>query len=393
MLQAVCCAPKRKYPEVFEEYNKARGVLVVEAEREDGGPHTACVIFGHGLGDTPLGCSEQCKYWAANLPWVRFVLPAAPDAAVTINGGEVMPSWYDVHGLEDRTQEPFTGLDGSRDRWSFLLKREAELLPGGAARVVLAGFSQGGGLALYTGLLRHAAVRAGEENLQELPPVAGILAMSCSLPAMHVLEEAFQKRGGASEKLRGVPVLQCQGSADPAVPVQRARGTQEFLGGIGMERLEFKEYEGLGHDANMAEMDDVVAWLSEVLPEEAIQGAPAPAGSKPMAEMISEQAPPPAAAPPPPPPPPPPPAPAAAPTAAATAAAPPGAPPSGAAGQWSMAEVSQYLEALGLGQLKPAFEENAVDGEMLVGLSEEDLVSELGCTKLQARKVMQRLPR
>merc|ERR1712183_121000 len=96
----------------------------------------------HGLGDTAAGWADAAVHFSAHLPHVKFVLPTAPVQPVTLNGGMEMPSWYDIKGLGQRSEEPCHGLDESRQKVCRLI--EEELTMGVAhRRIVLGGFSQG----------------------------------------------------------------------------------------------------------------------------------------------------------------------------------------------------------------------------------------------------------
>jgi len=134
--------------------------------------HTATVVFLHGLGDTGRGVEDlgQAMRCAA-LSHVKFIFPTAPERPVTLNGGAIMPAWYDIVGLAERAQEDNDGLDVSANTITKILDEERR---GGIAydRMVLAGFSQGGAMSLWTGLQLPAEKK-----------VAGIVVMSGYLPA------------------------------------------------------------------------------------------------------------------------------------------------------------------------------------------------------------------
>src|SRR5213592_5188441 len=133
---------------------------------------------------------------------LRFVFPHAPMRPVTINRGYVMRAWYDVVG---DGSEDAAGIRASQARVEALIAREkARGFP--AARVVLAGFSQGGAMALHTGL-RHP------ERL------AGIVALSCYLPLAATLAAEASPAG------RGAAIFMAHGTEDPLIPVARARGS------------------------------------------------------------------------------------------------------------------------------------------------------------------------
>ena len=108
---------------------------------------SSCVIFLHGLGDTAEGWLHGAHFLAASLPQTRFLLPTAPIQPVSLNGGMAMPSWYDIRGLGERADEPCDGIEESRKTVEGLIQ---EQLDAGmtSERIILAGFSQGGGIVI-----------------------------------------------------------------------------------------------------------------------------------------------------------------------------------------------------------------------------------------------------
>src|SRR6266446_4118101 len=170
---------------------------------------------------------------------LRFVFPHAPMRPVTINRGYVMRAWYDVVG---DGSEDAAGIRASQAGVEALIAREkARGFP--AARVVLAGFSQGGAMALHTGL-RHA------ERL------AGIMALSCSLP----LADTVAAEGAPAN--RDVPIFMAHGTHDPMIPMARARRAYETLMGLGY-RVEWHEYP-MPHSVCAEEIADITVWLGKV---------------------------------------------------------------------------------------------------------------------------------
>ena len=124
--------------------------------------HTATMIFLHGLGDTGHG-------WAAGLnsirpDYLKIICPTAPSIPVTLNMGFVMPAWYDIRHLsEDRssTREDLEGVEASTKVLQSLVDMEARELPnGGASRIMIGGFSQGGAIAINT-LIKNKQTLAG----------------------------------------------------------------------------------------------------------------------------------------------------------------------------------------------------------------------------------------
>jgi len=204
--------------------------------------HTASVIYTHGLGDTANGWAEPCHHLAIMLPWIKFILPTAPNNPVTLNGGIAMPSWYDIEGLSERALEKADGIEDSKQTLIRLMEKENELGISNE-RIILAGFSQGGALSLYCGL--------------SMPNLAGILCMSGYLP----------NHAGATFNLpNSTPILQCHGTSDPMVPYKAATMTNDFLKQKGYAP-KLLSYRGLEHSANEEELGDVCKFLKIALPD------------------------------------------------------------------------------------------------------------------------------
>jgi phospholipase/carboxylesterase len=213
-------------------------------ELETGPRPTAAVIWLHGLGAD--GHDFEPIVPELDLPdvlAVRFVFPHAPTQAVTINGGAVMRAWYDVYNLQGARREDDAGVRKSQASVEALIAREKTRgVP--AARLVLAGFSQGGAIALQTGL-RHP------ERL------AGIMALSTYLPlAATVTTEA-------SPANRAVPIFMAHGRHDPLIPIERAVLSRDALQKAGYD-VEWHEYP-MEHAVCAAEIRDIATWLRRVL--------------------------------------------------------------------------------------------------------------------------------
>ncbi|QDU65936.1 alpha/beta hydrolase [Engelhardtia mirabilis] len=205
---------------------------------------TACVIWLHGLGADGHDFVPIVR--ELGLPTelgVRFVFPHAPAIGVTINGGMVMPAWYDILGMDFERREDEAGVLLSTRRLEALI---ADQRAQGIAseRIVVAGFSQGGAIALHAGL-RHAE------------PLAGIMALSTYM----VLGESLEAQ--ASEANRGVPILQCHGSQDPMVPIGRGQAARERMEALGYA-VEWHSYP-MQHQVCAEEIDEVGRWLRRVL--------------------------------------------------------------------------------------------------------------------------------
>jgi len=180
------------------------------------------------------------------MPYTKFILPTAPTQPVTMNMGMSMPSWYDITGLDERSNENCKGLEESVQRLQTILQTEHDTTGLPYARMVLAGFSQGGALSLFTGL--------------GLPQrLAGIAVLSGYLPAA----KKFQVTSG----LETTPVLHCHGTQDMVVNFSLAHKTKETVTAAGVTDYTVKQYP-IGHTVAMDELADVLQFLQKVLPDD-----------------------------------------------------------------------------------------------------------------------------
>jgi len=202
----------------------------------------ASIVWMHGLGADGHDFAPIVP--EIRLPRaVRYVFPHAPMRPVTINNGAVMRAWYDVRGIGGDRREDADGVRTSQASIEALIARERERgIP--ANRIVLAGFSQGGAMALHTGL-RHA------ERL------AGIMALSCFLPVADTVATE------ASAANRDVPIFMVHGTDDPLIPMARAQGARNILTRLGFT-IEWHEYP-MAHSVCPQEIRDLTAWLTTVL--------------------------------------------------------------------------------------------------------------------------------
>ena len=173
---------------------------------------------------------------------VRYVFPDAPQIPVTINMGMVMRAWYDVTEISARGQDE-AGIRQSAGWIDELVAREIERgVP--SSRIVIAGFSQGGAMALFAGL-RYPETLAGVMCL------SGYLLLSERLAAE------------ASEANRVVPIFQAHGTADAMVPSDLARGSYDALVKAGY-RVDWHEYP-MAHQLCLEEVRDIGDWLTHIL--------------------------------------------------------------------------------------------------------------------------------
>lgn len=208
-------------------------------------PHPiASVIWLHGLGAdgndfVPIVPELKLPSTLA----VRFVFPHAPVRRVTINNGMAMRAWYDIAAADLNNRADIGGVQQSRTQLEALIAREKARGVAGS-RIVLAGFSQGGVIALYTGL-RHP------ERL------AGIAALSTYL----VLAERLPQDGAGAN--RDVRIFMAHGSADPVVRFEWGDASRRALEAAGY-RVDWHTYR-MEHSVCLEEIGDLAAWLARVL--------------------------------------------------------------------------------------------------------------------------------
>lgn len=210
--------------------------------RETAANPTLTVIWLHGLGAdghdfVPVIPELGLPADAA----VRFLFPNAPSMPVTINGGYVMPAWYDILSLDgDQREVDVAGIRASREAIRQLIAAEnARGVP--CNRIVLAGFSQGGAIAWLTGLT-HA------ESL------AGILALSTYLPTPELLRDELNPACLAT------PMLAAHGRHDDVVPLAMGRAAVAVVENLGGQ-IEWHDY-AMAHAVCLDEISDIGRWLN-----------------------------------------------------------------------------------------------------------------------------------
>jgi phospholipase/carboxylesterase len=209
------------------------------------GKPAATIIWLHGLGAD--GHDFEAIVPELRLPDslpVRFVFPHAPERAVTVNAGMIMRAWFDLIDLNlDANSADKEQFSESVEMLEALI--ENELRSGLASdRIVLAGFSQGGAIALHTGL--HFPKR-----------LAGILAMSMHLPTIR------DRSAALSPANQEVPIMMAHGQMDPLIPLARAIETRQELTRLGYA-VSWHEYP-IQHSVCAEEVADIRAWLLGVL--------------------------------------------------------------------------------------------------------------------------------
>jgi phospholipase/carboxylesterase len=212
---------------------------------ETGTNPTFSIIWMHGLGADGHDFEPLVpELLADGMPSLRFVFPHAPIRAVTINNGYQMRAWYDIIGIDRRSAEDFAGIKASAAGIGMLIAREKERGIT-ASRIVLAGFSQGGAMAL------HTALRYPEK-------LAGVVALSCYLPLTSELPTA---RDPANQS---TPIFMAHGTQDPVVPYPLGDESYQLLKAAGYP-VEWHSYQ-MPHSLCEPEVSDIRAFLAKVIP-------------------------------------------------------------------------------------------------------------------------------
>jgi phospholipase/carboxylesterase len=205
----------------------------------------AAVIWLHGLGAdghdfepiVPELVSRGERAW-------RFVFPNAPVRPVTINNGMRMRAWYDIAGLDRGAAEDAAGFKDSDNQIRELIAREVTRgIPAG--RIVLAGFSQGGAVSLYT------VPRLTEK-------LAGVMALSCYLPRQNTFSAERTPANDAT------PIFMAHGQADATVPMMLGMRSRDYLKAQSYA-VEWHEYP-MAHAVCAEEVADIRQFLLRVLP-------------------------------------------------------------------------------------------------------------------------------
>ncbi|TFW73349.1 carboxylesterase [Methylotenera oryzisoli] len=206
---------------------------------------SASVIWLHGLGADGYDFEPIVQRLLENPAFnhVRFILPHAPDMAVTRNNGYIMPAWYDIYGNIPIVQEDETGIKVSERYINSLINNEISRGIN-AERILLAGFSQGGAIAL------HTALRYPQR-------LAGVLALSTYVP----LHSSLSKEAHAANM--NTPIFMAHGTFDDIIPLSMAEKSRNLLQSC--------QYSVSWHQYNMAhslceqEIIDIESFLTQVL--------------------------------------------------------------------------------------------------------------------------------
>lgn len=172
---------------------------------------------------------------------IRFIFPHSPSIPVTINNGMVMPAWYDIRLPQIDKGQDAEGIKKSQQSIITLIEREIERGVK-SENIILAGFSQGGAIALHTALRYEK-------------PLAGIMALSTYLPLADTVENEI------SQQNINTSIFIAHGTLDPVVPFDLALETQDTLNRLGYSS-ELKKYH-MEHSVCPEEIDDISNWIND----------------------------------------------------------------------------------------------------------------------------------
>ena len=218
--------------------------IILQTGPDDSSEADAAVIWLHGLGadgsDFVPIVSELRLPASLN---IRFIFPHAPQRPITINQGYRMRGWYDITSLDIANRDDEAGIVESSAHLARLC--DEQIAQGIAAkRIIVAGFSQGGAIALHAGLRYTSAL-------------GGIMALSCYLPMPQRLQQE------ATAVNRDTPVFMAHGQHDDVVALEFGLQTRSLLQQQGY-RLQWHDY-AMGHSVCMEEIGDISDWLGSVL--------------------------------------------------------------------------------------------------------------------------------
>ncbi|KAK0437232.1 Phospholipase/carboxylesterase/thioesterase [Armillaria borealis] len=220
--------------------------------------HTATVVLIHGLGDSGNGMMPIAQYVGSDpaLSHVKWILPHAPARPVTINGGRIMPAWYDITAFQANAAEDEPGIKKSIESLSELMQADID---GGidASRIVFGGFSQGASLSLFMGLTI-------EEKLGGIAMLSGRM----------LVEESLKKN--LTPHATSIPIFIAHGAEDRVITLDRSQSSVAALKQLGFtvytgtsesNGVAYNIYQGLGHStADVKVLGDFKDWLKKTIP-------------------------------------------------------------------------------------------------------------------------------
>lgn len=202
---------------------------------------THSIIWLHGLGADGHDFEPIVNELNLNQS-IRFTFPHAPEMSVTVNNGLRMPAWYDIKAAQIDAAQDEAGIRNSQQAILALIEREIERGIK-SENIILAGFSQGGAIALHTALRYEK-------------PLAGIMGLSTYLPLVDSVADEIDDAN------KQTPIFLAHGGYDQIIPFQLAANTQEELNKLNYV-TELKKYE-MEHSVCVEEIDDISNWINRV---------------------------------------------------------------------------------------------------------------------------------
>jgi len=206
------------------------------------GEPTHAIIWLHGLGasanDFPPVVPELGLIDSRS---IRFIFPQAPDRHITVNGGALMPGWYDIRGMDIADKQDASGMAEAKTILDDLI--EQQIAAGiSSENIIIAGFSQGGAVAY------HVGVRSKHT-------LGGILALSTYLPFADLVAQEQSKMNIQT------PILANHGTHDPVVPLQYGQDSADFLINLGYA-VKWQTYP-MAHQVVMEQLKDIGTWINK----------------------------------------------------------------------------------------------------------------------------------
>ena len=208
------------------------------------GPAQFTVIWLHGLGADGHNFAPVAPQLTQtqNTAAVRFIFPHAPLLPITLNGGMVMPAWFDIVALEWESRWDEAGIvQACRAVQTLIAKENQRGIP--SSHIFLAGFSQGGAVALLAGLTYSE-------------PLAGIMGLSTFLPISKPLQQQFTTAN------QHTPILLAHGDSDSVIGFAMGKQTYHLLKQHNAQS-EWHAYPGLAHSVSQQEIQDIDTWLTD----------------------------------------------------------------------------------------------------------------------------------
>ncbi len=207
-------------------------------------PANASIIWLHGLGDDGHGFTPIVSQLATTISdRTRFIFPHAPERRITINGNMVMRGWYDILGLDKTAPQDAKGIYEADKIICELI--ETEINKGiSSEKIFLAGFSQGGAIALHTGL-RYSQ------------PLGGIIALSTYLPLNHTVENEIDAAN------HNIPIFMAHGILDNVISLNYAELSRERLKKLNYD-IEWHQYH-MEHTVHTEEINDISSFITNFM--------------------------------------------------------------------------------------------------------------------------------